>query len=242
MKQSLLRQAAGAALDLVWPPLCAGCGEEPCAAGEPLGAGCLAAVEWAAGRDCVRCGRVLGPHAERSGCLDCRGRTLHFRRAAAAARYDGAVAAIIRRMKASREAFWAGPLAEWLRRRLAGEPFLKRLDAVVCVPQTRRGRLARGFNPAGEIARRTARSLSLPFRPDALARERGGRKQSDLPRVERLANPAGLFRVPRGADIEGRTLLLVDDVITTGATVSECARVLRAAGARAVYAAAPARS
>ncbi len=230
-----------AALDLVYPPLCPVCGVEGLAEGEPLGPTCLEKILWAAERDCLRCGRVLGPHAERDRCLDCRRRTFAFSRGLAAAAYEDPVRALVLRMKIRRESFWARPLARWLAARLGAEALS--LDAVVCVPAHWMARMARGFNPAREIARELSGRLGLPFQDGVLSRGwHWRRRQSDLPRAARLANVAGAFSVRSRADLAGKRLLLVDDVMTTGATMDACARVLRISGAVDVVAAAVARS
>lgn len=239
----ILTRIGAAFLDLVYPPLCPACGEEGLSEGEPLGPECLSRVAWAQGRDCRRCGRVLGPHAERDACPDCRVRPFAFSQALAAAAYDGPVAHLILRMKARREAFWAAPLGMWLARRLAAEGVREAVDRVVCVPTRWSARAARGFNPAESIARRVARDLELPFEPAALRRRWApAPKQTALSRANRFRNAADAFRPGCGRGWSGARVLLVDDVITTGATADACARLLRQAGAARVVAAAVARA
>lgn len=104
-------------------------------------------------------------------------------------------------------------------------------DAVVPVPQHPRALRARGFFPAGALAGAVARASGAPLRHDAIARTRATRSQTGLSRRERVANVRGAF-APRGA-IEG-SVALVDDVTTTGSTLSEAARALRRAGATRV--------
>lgn len=238
-----LAGAGSALLDLVYPPICPSCGDENLALRAVLGPACLGKVRWAAGRDCLRCGRVLGPHAERDSCLDCRRRPFAFSQALAAAAYDGPVVDLVLRMKMRREAFWAEPLAGWLARRLADDRVPQTVDTVACVPTRLGARLARGFNPAELLARAVARSTGLPFSPGLLrCRLDPGPKQTDLARAARFKRAAQVFLPGRDASVEGARILLVDDVITTGATVDACARVLRGAGADGVIAAAVARA
>jgi ComF family protein len=104
---------------------------------------------------------------------------------------------------------------------------------VVPVPLHRRRMAARGFNQAELLARVVAEALSLPLRTDRLRRIRETRAQASLPGRLRREGPLGAFRAE--GDLSGARVLLVDDVLTTGTTASECARVLREAGAERVY-------
>ena len=235
-----MRSVAVALLDLVYPPICAGCGQEPWADGEILGDRCLNDLVWTSGRDCRKCGRVLGPHADPGSCLDCRGRSFAFARAVGAVAYRGLARKLVRRMKINRQAYLAGHFARWLARRLKDEQIAA--DLATCVPDRWSGRVRRGFNPADEIARRVAKDLGLGYEPRLLRRVRRTPRQVELTRAARLANPVGVFAVRRGASLKGKRILLVDDVMTTGATLDACARALKAAGAKTIFAAAVARS
>jgi ComF family protein len=114
-------------------------------------------------------------------------------------------------------------------------------DLVVPVPLSHARFRARGHNQADDLARVVAGALDLPRGPRALARARDTRPQSGLARGMRRRNPRGAFRARR-ALVEGRCVLLVDDVVTTGATASACARALRRAGAARVVLAAACRA
>jgi ComF family protein len=107
---------------------------------------------------------------------------------------------------------------------------------VLPVPLAPRRRAERGYDQAWELARRVARALALPARADLLRRPRDTAHQADLPRAQRLANLRHAFAVTASAPavLAGRRVALVDDVLTTGATAREAARVLLAAGAAAV--------
>ena len=226
----------------MYPPLCAVCNREETIAGEPVGPVCWKAIVWASDRDCLRCGRVLGLHASRARCPDCRGRTFAFKRALAAASYEGPARELIRRMKARREPFWAESLARWVVERLRREGLAGSFDGVIPVPAHWTARVSRGFNPAELVARAAAKALGIPCRSVLARRGFRRRRQTGLLRAERLANVAGVFACRAGKGLEGKRCLLVDDVITTGATVDACARLLRRAGAASVVAVAVARS
>ena len=120
--------------------------------------------------------------------------------------------------------------------------FVKNDALVVPVPLSRKRFLERGFNQAALIATCIAHTLGLNARTDILAREKDTCLQTSFTSEhERRANVAGAFAVINSANIRGKTVLLVDDVYTTGATMAECTRVLRHAGARAVWGVAIAR-
>jgi ComF family protein len=123
------------------------------------------------------------------------------------------------------------PLAQALRAAYAA-------DAVVPVPLHPARRRERRFNQSEDIGRRVAAAAGAEFRPRGLARLKHTRPQVELDGEARRANVRGAFAVRE--DFSGRTVIVVDDVITTGATVAECAGVLRAAGATAVVAVAAA--
>jgi len=161
---------------------------------------------------------------------------------AAAFVYGGAVADAIVRMKYSSRPDLARPLGDLLWRAVARRAESLG-DAVVVPVPLHPSRLAeRGYNQSALLARRVARHLGASFAPLALARARDTPKQANLDREGRLANVAGAFRVRQPHRVNGRAVLLVDDVCTTGATLEACSGALRAAGAGAVTCAVLART
>jgi ComF family protein len=148
--------------------------------------------------------------------------------------YGGAMARAIVRLKYEARPDLARPLGDLLYRAL--EPHAPSLREAVVVPvPLHPSRLAqRGFNQSGLLARRLARNLGAPFAPLVLARGRDTPKQASLDRGARLANVAGAFRARQPKRVEGRAVLLVDDVRTTGATLAACSSALVEAGARSV--------
>ena len=164
-------------------------------------------------------------------------------RPSAALVYGGAVARAIVRMKYEARPDLARPLGDLLWRAL--EPYAEALSETIVVPvPLHPARLAeRGFNQSALLARRVARCLGAPTVARALMRTRETRQQATLDRAARAENVESAFRVRLRSRIEGRAILLVDDVMTTGATLSACEMALVAAGAgrieRAVLAAAP---
>ena len=190
---------------------------------------------------CPTCARPLAAAAVPPGfrCGRCRLRRPPFEGLIAHWAYQPPLDRVVVALKFERLRFLGEHLAEGLAGRLAEDP--PPVDAVVPVPLHWRRRLERGYNQADEIARTVAEKLDLP-RLDVLRRRRPTRPQTDLPREERGANLRSAFRCRRPERISERGILLVDDVVTTGATLGEAARCLRRAGSGPIFAAVVART
>ncbi len=117
-----------------------------------------------------------------------------------------------------------------------------RLAGVAPVPLHWRRRIARGFNQSDRLARTLAQALDLPYAPKLLRRVKHTRRQALIPKDRRADNVKGAFRLGKGFEIRDQGVLLIDDVVTSGHTIEECARVLRDGGAREVWVASFARS
>jgi predicted amidophosphoribosyltransferase len=172
---------------------------------------------------CERCGAPVAWPVAR--CRECAGRRLAFATARAAVAYDAPVRAIVAAWKERGLRGLAGQAAEVVEERIAPP----RVHIVTFVPSDADRRLERGHNPAERLARAVAASWSLECRP-LLVRTRRGRQRGSN-QAERRANVRGAFRPCARAPAR---VLLVDDVYTTGATVSAAASALRSAGARRV--------
>jgi len=127
-------------------------------------------------------------------------------------------------------------LADWLVEAVRAAPWLDRVEAVTCVPTHWLRRLDRKFHAAEVLAAHVARRLEKPY-VSILRRVRAGRHQLGLSYAQRAANVRGAFALVDGVKLHKARVLLVDDVRTTGATIEECAKVLRRGGAADVYAA-----
>jgi len=225
----------GGFLDLVYPRLCLACDrpvvEHPGTVCTP----CQASLSPVPEPLCALCGRPLAREAER--CDGCRDVRFHFARARGAVLYDGTASALIGACKyrgfGAAAAPLAGLVADVLRREGGA-------DLLVPVPMHWRKRFSRGYNQAHLIASEAGRLTSVPVR-DLLARRAALPSQVGLNRKQRLATPRGSVRVRRPSRVTGRVVVVVDDVITTGATVSDCCRALLEAGAAEAWAVAAAR-
>lgn len=236
--RAALTAAADGALALVLAPLCAACRrplDHPTAGA--VCASCWAAIVPITPPCCRTCGDPLPSwrtlSVEESCCARCRRRPPLISLARAIGAYEGPLRGIIQAFKYDGRESIGRALAE--RMRLCAAAVLDGVDGVVPVPLHRSRERARGFNQARELARH----LGVPVL-DVLQRTRKTVSQADLPAARRHANVRGAFGCR--ADVDGRVLVLVDDVSTTGATLSACAAALLAAGARDVRALTAARA
>jgi ComF family protein len=231
---------------LLFPNSCLLC-EAPEPEATPLRHGfcstCIASTVADAAPTCPRCAATLGPHTDVSrGCPACREHGFRFDAAFRLGPYAGTLQSAILRTK---DAGGEG-VAEMLGRLLAEERVTELraagIDVVTAVPLHWRSRWKRGFNQAERIAEEIASDLGVEFRPGLLRRVKATPQHAQPSATARWENIRGAFEASPRARVAGKTVLLVDDVMTTGATMSESARVLKDAGAAKVLAAVLARA
>ncbi len=212
------------------PPRCLVCGEAG-HEGHDLCADCQAALPWNRSA-CARCG--LPAPEPVAACGRCLKKPPPLDRVHAAFRYGFPVDRLLPRFKFHHDLAAGRELAEAMRVSL-DESFAQddaRPEALIAVPLHARRLRERGYNQALELARPLAKAFSIPLLHDGLRRIRDIAPQSGLGALARRRNPRGAFAV--GNDAFPERIALIDDVMTTGATLHECARVLRAAGVRRV--------
>ena len=225
-----MRNLGAALLDLLFPPRCAACDEAPPEV-PPFCATCAGAVD-PVPPGCPRCGSP----GLAATCAPCRAAPPAFAAVGAGGLLGGPLADAIHALKYGDRPEAAGPLGRWLATRVAAPP-----GAVVAwIPLARRRRIARGYDQAMLVAAAYARASGRPLLRGALRRTRETPPQVGRDRAARAANVAGAFAADRR--VAGRQVLLVDDVVTTGATADAASRALLAAGARGVVAVALARA
>ena len=227
--KALLRSA----LDLIFP-------REDLDGEATVGAHGLSAETWSKihfldGPVCDGCGAPFdydpGPGVR---CAPCMASRRAFDAARAACLYDETSRDPILKLKHADRTDLAPMFARWLSR--AAADLLEEAEAIVPVPLHPTRLLRRRYNQAAEVARPLARLAGVPYLPDALVRRRATESQGGKSGGGRKRNVAGAFHVPerRKVQVEGRRILVIDDVMTTGATVEGCARALKQAGAARV--------
>lgn len=222
--------------DLIWPRSCVLCGvvisDDQ---SEGFCPDCLSRLMADDFPVCPRCSSTVGPYTDVSqGCSRCRKYRFRFSSAIRLGPYDGRLREAILRMKH----LHGEPLAEWLGetwarrqpdRLLASDP-----QAIVPIPLHWHRRWQRGYNQSAALARSIAETLGCPFQPGWLIRVRPTTSQREQTAGQRWDNVRDAFRVPGIPQVRGAKILLIDDVMTTGATADAAAAALRQAGAAQV--------
>ena len=227
-----------AAVGLLYPPACVAC-ETAVSGGEFLCAACGEEARRIEAPFCRVCSMPFAGEMPEGGftCSNCLDRRFAFECAVSGWRHTGVVRDVVSRFKYQRQHYLRRPLGRWLAETWETDARLREgppVGALVPVPLHARRRRERGFNQAEVLCRSLGRHAGLPVW-DTLRRVRFTETQTHLARNERLENLRGAFAMARRRrPVSGAHLLLVDDVFTTGATVDECARVLRRAGAASV--------
>jgi ComF family protein len=231
-----LRHAARRALNLVLPPHCAAC-DNPVQAQGQLCAECFGRTQFISPPLCARCGVPFGS-AEQGGvdlvCPGCRTSPPLFREARGALRYDDQARRLILPLKHGDRVELAAILAPMMAR--AGAALLRRAEVLVPVPLHRRRLFQRKYNQAALLAFGVGRLTDRPVLADALVRTRRTAPLDEKSPEERAQEVAGSLdvRASRRDRVVGRSVLLIDDVMTSGSTANACSAALLEAGAVAV--------
>lgn len=182
---------------------------------------------------CFRCGFPLPEEVGTQGvCAACAGAAPAYDCARAALVYDDHARKLVLELKRAGRRDGLPVFAAWMRR--AAAPWLAECDALAPVPMHWTRLAVRSFNQAAWLAQALARASGKPWRPGALSRVKRRRSQAGLSASERKRNVGGAIRA--NGRFEGKTIMVVDDVFTTGATLEACARALKKAGAAKVHA------
>ncbi|MGE5605495.1 MAG: ComF family protein [Bacteroidota bacterium] len=227
------RQIGNGLVELIFPPpqLCPVCNHEE-SVNNGLGSNCLRRIAFIRQPFCLKCGRPKRlAAAEKEYCRQCEETDYYFSQARAVAAYEGALREYLTDLK-YRFRPDLGPalgvlLVEWFKiNRNYQKP-----DLIIPIPIHWQKLIARGYNQAELLANPLQKYLGIPLKNDIILREKMTESQNMLQKAERFANIRGAFRVTDTRLLSGARVLLIDDIFTTGATVSEASRVLMRAGA-----------
>ena len=221
-------------LDALLPPQCLGC-DAPVQASAPFCAPCFARVTFITAPCCPACGLPF-LHADHATphCPTCQDARPPWNQARAALLYDDQIRPIILRLKHNDRPELAAPLGVMMAR--AGAALLANAQLLVPVPLHPARLRARRYNQAALLATAVSRLTHIPTALDALVRTRPTQPLGTLSAERRRAAVEGVFAVRRGKTpkLQGAAILLIDDVLTSGATAAACTRALHAAGAARV--------
>jgi ComF family protein len=228
-----VNHAAKLALDIALPTLCVAC-REP-VDGEGVCASCWAKLSFIAPPYCPRLGIpfVYDPGPELLS-MEAIANPPAYQRARAAVRYDEVASTLVHALKYQDRTDLAPAMGRWMAR--AGRELLGGADTLIPVPLHWRRAWHRRYNQSGALARIISRQSGVPLNGNLLQRVRATEQQVGLSRPQRASNVQGAFQVSTEgqSDVRGRRIILIDDVLTSGATVDACARALLRAKAAQV--------
>ena len=230
-------------LDFIWPRTCEACRRPVDRPGRHFCSDCLNRLPFTPTDGCCRrCGRAAEKLDGEFLCEDCRTYRPSFDRAASALSFDGDAREAMNAFKFRNHLWLRDDLVDWMEAVARARFKVGEIDVVVAMPSTFWHRLDRGYNQCAYLARALAKRLGKPYASFVLRRKGNPRKQGRLTEEERRANVIGTFGVLRQRAVAGRTVMVVDDIMTTGSTLSECAAELKRSGAARVWCVTLARS
>lgn len=211
-------------IDFIFPKRCIFC-NIPIYSGKPYCEQCISLIPFA---------EDVCPVCAKNPCV-CSRKESAFSAVAAVFFYELGAENAIQQLKFHERISYAPPLADYLYHKLAECDFYSELDCIIPVPMTKKAEYERGYNQSVLLAEELAKKSGIPTYAGVLAKKKDTKKQHDLGQKERQENLQGAFQVVDQKMVAGKTVLLCDDVYTTGATFHECARTLLADGARKVF-------
>jgi len=222
-------------LNIFSPPRCMACNRTlPLNSNALFCYKCSKEYKLNSGRVCQICGKPVGENADYT-CRECKATRIYYLKNVSRYIYKGCVKNAVQNMKFKQRAWIAYNFGKTLCKTIEEEYGDIKFDVILYVPMTKLEQMERGFNQSGEIASIISEKIGIPLIHNILYKKAGTKTQSGLNRKERIKNVRNAFVVRNAELLNDKTILLIDDVFTTGSTVNECARVLRKNGALAVY-------
>ncbi len=245
MPTQFIKQFTDAALDLVYPPSCGLCHcslEQQALQHRLLCDDCFQKLDLTEDRGCPSCGAKLGPFAPLTPkCVHCRNDRFAFREVVSLGNYQGELKAVCLQCKEVHGHHLVQQFCDLFFDR--HQDLLENwdIDCLACVPQHWRKRFRGAYNTSAELAERMSRRLQKPFLRQLLVKKQHTSDQAGLLPSHRRKNVKNAFGITSDRLIQGRRILLIDDVLTTGSTADACSRVLKKAGADEIFVAVLAR-
>lgn len=223
-------------LDLLYPRNCVGCGDTAPEPFQYICWDCWSDVTPVSAPFCKICGDPVAGRVEHQFvCYSCSDKKPAFEQARSAVRYEGVVGKALRQLKYEK-ALWLVPdLEKLLFSCLKAEYSQQEFDLIIPVPLHPVHQRQRSYNQSDRLAKALGKHLKCPVKTNLLRRIFPTISQTNLTAKDRLSNVANVFKYKKGTELIGKRILLVDDVMTTGATVGACAKTLRKGGAASVH-------
>lgn len=194
---------------------------------------CMASLDYLQGITCIHCGKQLNEQYPYSTCPDCKSGVFHYKRAYSCFEYNGMGKVLLHKLKYEGRIELARVIAGLMADRLKNEGLST--DIIIPVPIHKKKLEARGFNQSYEIAVELGRKLGKPVL-DCIKRKKETGAQYNLDRFQRQLNIVDAFSVRLSYNVDKyKSILLLDDIYTTGSTVNECSKTLKEAGAGDIY-------
>lgn len=212
---------------------CIGCGEDLFLEAYSLCENCLRSLGIITGKICRRCGRPL-PEPTTTLCYACFGNLTAFKGNVAVAAYSPLARQLIFKFKYKDKRFIGYHMAEMMTD-LLSTTWISDVDCIVAVPSSKRRIQQRGFCQMGLISSYMSQMTGLPYLKDLLVRSQDTPRMKKLNREDRFLALKTCFNVTEDAIVAGKSILLLDDIMTTGATLEACSRAMLEAGAKEVY-------
>ena len=231
-----LEQVGAGLVELIYPSSkeCPVCRQEP-SYRQGIGRNCLRKIGLIIPPICLKCGRPLRLKAEgQSVCSQCNENRYYFSKARAVGLYEGALREYLSELKYRYRPELGEALGKLMVEWVKLEPEFQKADLIIPIPIHRLKLELRGYNQAELLANPLQKYLGIKLKNDIIIRDKLTESQNSLNKEDRFLNITNAFRVVNGKELTGTSVLLIDDILTTGATASEAARVLLRAGARTV--------
>jgi ComF family protein len=239
----LVKELGRGLLHLAYPGVCCVCHRALVSGQQDFCDACRGALTADDSPCCSRCGSTIGPYVtQEQGCGECRRHSFHFDQVVRLGTYDGVLREVVLRLKNSAGETLAEVMGVLFAKQCEARLRAFAPDMIVPVPLYWLRRWKRGYNQSQALAQGLAAGLGLPRRSRWLRRVRHTPRQVGQTATDRRANLRNAFVARPRTEWKGKTILLVDDVMTTGSTASDAARALRAAGAGRVIVAVLARN